>query len=71
MAERRVIVDPPSGTGGRRVRIDGRIIGTAYSLHELTVFLQNAGLTGWDELDVIESDLIEWHEGGPEMWKRL
>ncbi len=39
MSERRVIVYPPSETGGRRVRIDDRILGTAYSLHDLTVFL--------------------------------
>ncbi|MFG2025688.1 hypothetical protein [Streptomyces sp. NPDC048825] len=69
MSERRVIVYPPSETGGRRVRIDDRVLGTAYSLHDLTVFLQNAGLTGWDELDVAESGLIEWHEGGPEVWE--
>ncbi|TVZ90538.1 hypothetical protein [Streptomyces sp. BK340] len=30
----------------------------------------NAGLTGWDELDVAESGCIEWHEGGPEVWER-
>ncbi|MEU9213891.1 hypothetical protein AB0D27_39865 [Streptomyces sp. NPDC048415] len=70
MSELRVIVYPPSETGGRRVCIDDRILGTAYSLHDLTVFLQNAGLTGWDELDVAESSLIEWHEGGPEVWGR-
>lgn len=70
MTERSVIVYPPSEAGGRQVRIDDRIIGTAYSLHDLTVFLQNAGLTGWDELDVVESGLIEWHEGGPEVWER-
>ncbi|MEU8983077.1 hypothetical protein [Streptomyces sp. NPDC048309] len=69
MSERRVSVYPPSGTGGRRVRIDDQMLGTAYSLHDLTVFLQNAGLTGWDELDVAESGCIEWHEGGPEVWK--
>ncbi|WP_328826898.1 hypothetical protein [Streptomyces ureilyticus] len=51
------------------MRIDDRILGTAYSLHDLTVFLQNAGLTGGDELDVAESGLIEWHEGGPEVWE--
>ncbi|MEU6070722.1 MULTISPECIES: hypothetical protein [Streptomyces] len=68
MSERRVIVYPPSEAGGRRVGIDDRVLGVAYSLHDLTVFLQNAGLTGWDELDVLESDLIEWHEGGPEVW---
>ncbi|MFE2491922.1 hypothetical protein ACFXI6_53215 [Streptomyces mirabilis] len=70
MSERRVIVYPPSGTGGRRVRIDERMLGTAYSLHDLTAFLRNAGLTGWNELDVVESEWIEWHEGGPEVWRR-
>jgi hypothetical protein len=70
MPEHSVIVYPPAETGGRKVCIDDRILGTAYSLHDLTVFLQNAGLSGWDELDVAESDLIEWHEGGPEVWKR-
>ncbi|MET7702640.1 hypothetical protein [Streptomyces sp. NPDC005485] len=69
MPKRRVIVCPPSGTGGRRVCVDDQVLGTAYSLHDLTVFLQNAGLTGWDQLDVIESEWIEWHEGGPEKWK--
>jgi len=69
MAERRVIVDSPGESGGRRVRVDGETLGTAYSLHDLTVFLQHAGLEGVDELDVIESPLIEWHGGGPEVWE--
>lgn len=69
MPERRVIVSPPSETGGRLVRVDGDVLGTAYSLHDLTVFLQNAGLPLRDEVDVAESGLIEWHEGGPEVWK--
>ena len=68
MSERRVIVYPPSETVCCLVRIDDRIPGTAYSLHDLTVFLQNAGLTGSDELDVAESGLIEWHGGGPVAW---
>lgn len=55
---------------GRKVGVDNRVLGIAYSLHDLTVFLQNAGLTGWDELDVVESDLIEWPEGGPEVRRR-
>ncbi|GAA3245778.1 hypothetical protein MTQ10_28425 [Streptomyces sp. XM83C] len=70
MSEPRVVVSPPLPAGGRRIRVDDRVLGTAYSLHDLTVFLQNAGLPGWDELDVLESDLIEWHEGGPEVWGR-
>ncbi|MFD7602019.1 hypothetical protein [Streptomyces mirabilis] len=51
------------------MRVDDRLMGTAHSLHDLTVLLQSAGLTGWDELDVVESGLIEWHEGGPEVWE--
>ncbi|MGW1507278.1 hypothetical protein ACWCQW_54600 [Streptomyces mirabilis] len=69
MSEHRVIVCPPPAAGGRQVRVDDRLMGTAHSLHDLTVLLQNAGLTGWDELDVVESGLIEWHEGGPEVWE--
>ncbi|MET9730150.1 hypothetical protein ABZZ79_05580 [Streptomyces sp. NPDC006458] len=69
MSKHRVIVCPPKQTGGRKVRIDDRTVGTARSLHDLTVLLRNVGLAGWDELDVADSDLVEWHEGGPEIWK--
>ncbi|MGW3498663.1 hypothetical protein [Streptomyces sp. NPDC001020] len=68
MAERRVIVDHPDEGGGRPVRIDGDALGTAFSLHDLSVFLQRAGLEGLDELDVAMSPMIEWHGGGPEVW---
>jgi hypothetical protein len=69
MAEHRVIVYAPSPTGGgRRVRMDGEFLGVAYSLHDLTVFLQHAGLEGWDEVDVANSGMIEWHGGGAEVW---
>ncbi|WP_055489597.1 hypothetical protein [Streptomyces sp. TP-A0356] len=68
MPERRVIVDPPAEVGGRRIRIDDEILGTAYSLHDLTVLLEGAGLEGLDEIDVADSPLIEWHGGGPEVW---
>ncbi|MEU1600492.1 hypothetical protein ABZ468_49040 [Streptomyces sp. NPDC005708] len=70
MAMRCVSVDAPCGPGGRRIRIDDEVLGTAYSLHDLAVFLRRAGLAGWDELDVAESDAIEWHGGGPEVWPR-
>lgn len=49
--------------------LGGEVLGTAYSLHELTLLLRQAGLGG-DEVDVAESDLIEWHGGGPEVWPR-
>ncbi|MGW9030070.1 hypothetical protein ACWGQ5_39460 [Streptomyces sp. NPDC055722] len=77
MAKRRVIVYPPSETGGRRVRVDGVILGTAYSLQDLSVFLRRAGIEGWTEVnplveDIVESyaDLIEWRGGGPDVWER-
>ncbi|WP_225080433.1 hypothetical protein [Streptomyces sp. CoT10] len=64
----RVIVDPPGEGGGRRVRADGTVLGTAYSPHDLAVFMERAGLEGLDELDVAMTPLVEWHGGGPEVW---
>ncbi|MFJ8273791.1 hypothetical protein ACIQ8G_26515 [Streptomyces sp. NPDC094154] len=69
MPERRVIVYPPSGTGGRRVCIDDQLLGAAYSRHALTVFLQNAGLTCRAKRVAVESGRTERHEGGPEVWE--
>ncbi|MFE6408491.1 hypothetical protein ACFVOR_16330 [Streptomyces sp. NPDC057837] len=63
-----VIVDLPSVAGGRQVRFRGKVLGTAYSLLDLTVFLQHTSLTDWDDLDVAASELIEWRGGGPEAW---
>lgn len=68
MPEPRVTVSPPSESGGRRVRVDGESLGTAYSLRDVAVLLQRAGLEGWDEMDVLESGLIDWQGGGPEVW---
>lgn len=71
MAMPRVVVYPPAEGGGRRVRVDGQILGTAYSLHDLAVFLERAGLEGLDELDVVASTgLIEWRGGGQDVWER-
>jgi hypothetical protein len=63
-----VVVEPPGPSGGRRVRVDGRVLGTAFSLRDVTAFLQEAGLQGWDELDVAASSLIDWRGGGPDAW---
>lgn len=52
MSQPRVVVHPPSEGGGRQVEIGDRILGTAKSLHDLTLLLRNVGLSGWDELDV-------------------
>ncbi|MFG2727816.1 hypothetical protein [Streptomyces canus] len=59
-----VCVDPPGEGSGRRARINGKNVGTAFDLHDLPVFLQQAGLEDWDDLDVARSSLIEWRGAG-------
>jgi hypothetical protein len=66
--DRFVIVYPPDETGGRRVRVDGKILGRAFGLRDVLAFLQEAGFQDWDEDDVVRSSLIEWRGGGPEDW---
>jgi hypothetical protein len=61
--EPRVIIYPPDGIGGRRVRADGEILGMAYGLGDVIEFLRRAG---W--LDEDEWPPIEWRGGGPEHW---
>jgi len=67
MSERRVIICPPYGMGGRGACIDDQLLRTAYRLHDLTVFLKNAGRTGGHEPDIRESGRNERHEGSPEV----
>lgn len=60
-----VIVYPPDEDGGRRVRVDGEILGRAYGLRDIAEFLRRAGIE-----DVVEaSGLIEWRGGGPDVWE--
>ncbi|MEU5902499.1 hypothetical protein [Streptomyces venezuelae] len=63
-----VVVDPPAEDGSRRVRSDGQVLGRAYSVKDVVAFLQEAGLQGWDEMDVVRSSLIKWQGGGPDTW---
>ncbi|MBD2818880.1 hypothetical protein ACFC5H_31650 [Streptomyces rochei] len=63
-----VIVYPPDEEGGRRVRVDGEVLGRAYGVQDVARFLQEAGLQDWDELDVVRSTLVEWRGGGPDVW---
>lgn len=65
MARRPVVVGRPSPSGGRRVRADGEILGLAYGVRDVEEFLRRAGL---EDVDVENSDLIEWRGGGPEVW---
>ncbi|GGQ18693.1 hypothetical protein GCM10010279_28030 [Streptomyces mutabilis] len=61
-------VYPPDEEGGRRVRVDGKVLGRAYGVQDVARFLQEAGLQDWDELDVVRSALVEWRGGGPDVW---
>ncbi|TFV33992.1 hypothetical protein E4K10_43245 [Streptomyces sp. T1317-0309] len=72
MARHRVVVCPPTKTGGRRVGVDVCILGTAYSVHDLSVFLCHAGIMGLTGVDLAAEDpieyvseLIEWRGGAP------
>ncbi|MER6524654.1 hypothetical protein [Streptomyces sp. NPDC001508] len=64
-----VVIYPPDEEGGRRVRVNGEILGRAFSLQDIARFMQQAGLQGWDEMDVVRSTLIEWRGGGPGVWR--
>ncbi|MFI9154520.1 hypothetical protein [Streptomyces sp. NPDC053367] len=63
-----VIVYPPDEDGGRRVRIDGEILGRAFGLRDVAEFLRRAGLEGVEASDVPGLAGIEWRGGGPGVW---
>jgi hypothetical protein len=65
----RVIVEAPSTSGGRRVRVDGESVGLAYGLGDLVEFLRRAGLEDVDD-DALRhgAGLVEWRGGGPDVW---
>ncbi|MGW1123831.1 hypothetical protein [Streptomyces sp. NPDC002526] len=63
-----VVIYPPDEDGGRRVRVDGAILGRAFSVRDVVAFFQEAGLQSFDEMDVVRSALIDWRGGGPEEW---
>ncbi|MCB5181875.1 hypothetical protein [Streptomyces antimicrobicus] len=65
----RVIVYPPDEQGGRRVRVDGEILGRATSPGDLLEFLRRAGLDP-DSVHLDDGLLIEWRGGGPAVWAR-
>ncbi|MER7983532.1 hypothetical protein [Streptomyces sp. NPDC095817] len=66
-----IVVHQPSPSGGRRVTVHrhGRdeILGTAYSDHDLVVFLAASGVHDPDS--ILDDDLwIEWRGAGPHQW---
>ncbi|AWW43012.1 hypothetical protein [Streptomyces cadmiisoli] len=64
MFEAPIVVHRPSGTGGRRVTVRSETLGTAYSDHDLVVFLEAAGVT--DPESVLDDPgWVEWRSGRP------
>ncbi|MFI0206559.1 hypothetical protein [Streptomyces sp. NPDC016734] len=51
----RVVIYPPDSEGGRRVRVDGQILGRAFGPGDLLEFLRRASL---DPNDVRRDDML-------------
>ncbi|WP_323136369.1 hypothetical protein [Streptomyces sp. NBC_01446] len=65
-SERPVVIYPPDENGGRRLRVDGSILGRAFTVRDVVAFMQEAGLQEWDEIDVVRTSLIDRRGGGPD-----
>ncbi len=62
-----IVVHRLSATGGRRVTARGRILGLAYSDHDLVVFLEGAGILD-PELILDDPRWVEWRGGRAHVW---
>jgi hypothetical protein len=71
MSEAPITVHRPSASGGQRVtaRFHGRdrLLGTAYSDHDLVVFLEAAGIEAPDMV-LDDPRFVEWRGGRPHQW---
>ncbi|MGW7468446.1 hypothetical protein ACWGJT_28250 [Streptomyces xantholiticus] len=66
-----IVVHRPSLSGGRRVTVhsQGRdeILGTAYSDHDLVVFLEAGGILDPDRV-IDDPSWVEWRGGRAHQW---
>lgn len=60
----RIIIQPPAGGGGRRVRVDGQILGLAQSDADVVEFLRRAGIDDAEPL-LDDEAWVEWRGGQP------
>ncbi|MGW6877106.1 hypothetical protein ACWGF3_13320 [Streptomyces xanthophaeus] len=65
----KLIVYPPDKQGWRRVRYDGVAIGVAHRPSDIRVFLAAAGLENAEDVDLTDSDFVDWRGAGPEVWE--
>ncbi|MFF5343592.1 hypothetical protein ACFY4H_23230 [Streptomyces althioticus] len=63
-----VVIYPPAGDGGRRVRAGPHFLGMAYTLLDVVEFLRLAGREDADDGWLRRSPLVEWRGGGPDTW---
>ncbi|MER7694126.1 hypothetical protein [Streptomyces sp. NPDC097610] len=71
MSSTPIVVHSPADTGGRRVTVHShgrdKFLGTAYSDHDLVVFLEGAGIHDADS--ILDDDRwIEWRGGRAQQW---
>ncbi|MFF2191696.1 hypothetical protein [Streptomyces sp. NPDC058157] len=64
----RIVIHRPGDDGGRRVHVDGTILGMAYSEMDLREFLRRVALPDWDAVDIEDRMLFRWEGPGPESW---
>lgn len=66
----RIVIHAPDEQGGRRVHVDGTILGMAFGEADLREFLRRAGFEAWDDIDITDTGMFRWEGGGPETWER-
>ncbi|MFE3861090.1 hypothetical protein ACFXPT_11735 [Streptomyces goshikiensis] len=64
----RIVMHAPDEQGGRRVHVDGTILGLAHSKRDLREFLRRVELPGWEDVDLTDRSLFKWEGPGSESW---
>ncbi|WP_406174859.1 hypothetical protein [Streptomyces sp. NBC_00996] len=65
-----IVVHSPGLDGSRRVTAGDETLGIAYHLDDVVEILRQADVD-LDEIEVEESDIIDWQGGGPDDWPGL
>ena len=64
----RVVIEPPTEDGHRRVRVGSEPLGLAASTGDVLEFCRRAGLD--PDLLQLDDELFDWRGGGPDVWER-
>ncbi|MEU9209224.1 hypothetical protein AB0D27_15035 [Streptomyces sp. NPDC048415] len=65
-----IVVHAPGLDGSRRVTAGDERLGIAFHLADVVKILRRADVD-LDEIEVEESDIIQWQGGGPDDWPGL